>query len=100
MPIWEHMADVLRSWGYSATAVILHSECYGVPQTRKRAFLLARLDGPVRGPEADAPEVPARRGAGRRVWADLFGDGLLPWVSMAEALGWVGGAVGVPAASR
>jgi DNA (cytosine-5)-methyltransferase 1 len=80
MPVWEHMADVLRSWGYSATAVKLLAADYGVPQTRLRAFLLASMDGPVRVPEPTHAERP---GAG------LFGT-RLPWVTMADALDWRG----------
>lgn len=81
LPVWEHMADVLRGWGYDATAVRLLAADYGVPQTRLRAFLLAHRE---------RVNVPAPTHA-RAPSADLFGDQLAPWVSMASALGWVPG---------
>lgn len=79
-PVWEHMTDVLRGWGYDATAVRLLAADYGVPQTRLRAFLLAHRDG-VRVPEPTHAANPE---------PGLFGT-RLPWVTMAEALGWVPG---------
>lgn len=81
LSLWEHAAIVLRRWGYSTWTGVLNSADYGVPQTRERAVLMARLDAPVH------PPVPthARNPGGE----DLFGGELLPWVSMAEALGWV-----------
>lgn len=45
MPIWQATAEVMRSYGYSAWTGFIHAEQYGVPQTRKRAYLIARLDG-------------------------------------------------------
>jgi DNA (cytosine-5)-methyltransferase 1 len=78
--LWQHAADVLRRWGYSTWTGVLNSADYGVPQTRERAVLMARLGKPVHPP---AP-THARHPEG----ADLFGGELLPWVSMAEALGW------------
>jgi DNA (cytosine-5)-methyltransferase 1 len=52
----------------------LNAADYGVPQTRKRAFLIASLEREVRAPKP----THAKGGAG----------GLRPWVTMAEALGW------------
>lgn len=79
LPIWEHMADVLRAWGYDAVAVRLLAADYGVPQTRRRAFLLAHRDG-VKVAEPTHAEHPE---------PGLFGD-RKPWVTMADALGWTG----------
>lgn len=42
LPIWEAYAEALRDWGYSVWTGTLHSEQYGVPQSRKRAILMAR----------------------------------------------------------
>lgn len=80
LPLWRHMADVLRAWGYDATALRLNSADYGVPQTRRRAFLLAHREGVrvARPTHAECPEP------------GLFST-LQPWVSMADALGWVPG---------
>lgn len=58
------------------------------PQTRKRAILVASLDGSVGPP----PPTHQAYVAGRdlQVDDDLFGSPLPPPVSMAEALGWNG----------
>lgn len=45
LPVWEAVAGVLRRWGYSAWVGVLDSADYGVPQSRKRAYLVARTDG-------------------------------------------------------
>jgi DNA (cytosine-5)-methyltransferase 1 len=82
LPVWEACADALRSWGYSVATGNLQAEQYGVPQTRKRAILLARLDGV----EARLP-VPTHSKYYNRDPKRLD-PGVLPWVSMAEALGW------------
>jgi DNA (cytosine-5)-methyltransferase 1 len=67
---------------------VLEAERYGVPQTRERAILIARNDGVVAHPPEPThhrymPNEPRPEAS-----FDLFGGGLLPWVSMAEALGW------------
>lgn len=86
-PLWKHMELMLRELGYKTWSGVLSAEEYGVPQTRKRAVLLARNDGlPVGPPE---PTHQAYR-AGQQVSTqpDLFGDPLPAPVSMADALGW------------
>jgi len=80
LPLWHLYADLLRTQGYSAWAGILNAADYGVPQTRRRAILIAAQGHPVAAPSP----THAQGGA-----ATLFGT-LRPWVSMAEALGWVG----------
>jgi DNA (cytosine-5)-methyltransferase 1 len=85
LPIWQEHAHRYRQLGYSAWTGVLNAADHGVPQTRKRAILIARLDGPALPPEP----THARNPEG----VDLFGTSLLPWVSMAEALGWVPGRV-------
>lgn len=77
--LWQHFADILNGWGYSVWYGILNSADYGVPQTRRRAILMASLDAPVDRPEPSHSQY----GHG-----DLFGAGSAPWVSMADALGW------------
>lgn len=79
LPVWQHVAHVLRGWGYTARAVLLNAADYGVPQTRRRAVLLA-AKGPLRMPRA----LHSENGEG----AGLFSSGLAPWVTMAAALGW------------
>lgn len=80
LPVWEACADVMRSWGYSVVTAVLSSEQYGVPQTRKRAILIGRWDAEAKMPtpthSAYYPRDPKR-----------LDPGVLPWVSMADALG-------------
>lgn len=78
--LWQHAAEVLRRWGYSTWTGVLNAADYGVPQTRERAVLMARLGSPVQPPTPTHAEHPEG--------TDLFGGELLPWVSMADALGW------------
>ena len=78
--VWNAYAEVLRVEGYSVATGVLRTEQFGVPQTRRRAVLVARLDGPVALPE------PSRRPYRRGVAQDA-GDGRLePWLSMGDVL--------------
>lgn len=83
-PVWEAYAEVMRGWGYTVDTAILNAEQYGVPQTRRRSILVARLDGPVSLPKPTHsryyPRDPQR-----------LDEGVQKWVSMAEALGWTAG---------
>ena len=83
LELWSLFAGLLGARGYLTVAGVLSAERYGVPQTRKRAFLIASLDGPVGLPEPTHRSYNPRRA----VVPDDERD-LLPWVSMAEALGW------------
>ena len=85
LPWWQHFARALEAEGYYTWAGILCAADYGVPQERRRAILMAHAERPV------APPVPTHTEDPR---PDLFGGELLPWVSMAEGLGW--GATGGP----
>lgn len=82
LPVWQAMAEELRALGYSVWVGLLHAEQYGVPQTRKRAILMARADGV----EA-APPVPTHSKFYNRE-PNKLDHGVQKWVSMAEALGW------------
>jgi DNA (cytosine-5)-methyltransferase 1 len=82
LPLWECVAEYLEDAGYHTWTGKLYAEEYGVPQTRRRAILLASLDGPV------APPAPTHHRYNPRAPRPEAGDGLKPWVSMAEALGW------------
>lgn len=42
LPVWEQMAEALEEIGYRAIPKVLWTEEYGVPQTRRRAVLIAR----------------------------------------------------------
>lgn len=80
LPVWEACAAVMRSMGYSAWTGYLHAEQYGVPQTRKRAYLIARLDGK----EAQPPTPTHSRYYARS--PEKLDPGVKKWVSMAEGL--------------
>ena len=86
LPIWQYTAELLRKRGYRTWCGVLSAEEYGVPQTRKRAILVASLDGPV-GPPAPTHQAYVA-GRAPEVDDDLFGSPLPPPVSMATALGW------------
>lgn len=91
LPLFECYVELLRGAGWrSAWAGVLSAEQYGVPQTRRRAVLIAHRVEVVQPPDPThqryEPGVAA--GAGEDCEDTLFGPGLLPWVSMAEALGW------------
>lgn len=86
LPLWRHIARILRAIGYSAWAGVLNAADYGVPQTRQRAILIAsrvRTAAPPPPTHAKVAEPDT-----------LFGPGRARWVSMAQALGW--GATGRP----
>lgn len=85
--LWKHMEQMLRELGYKAWSGVLSAEEYGVPQTRKRAVLIARNDGLPVGPPAPTNQA-YRAGQAANLEPDLFGDPLPPPVSMADALGW------------
>ncbi len=87
--LWTLFADLLGGHGYHTAAGVLSAERYGLPQTRRRAFLIASLDGSVALPEATHRTFNSRRPAERR----NDERGMLPWVSMAQALGWFGSSV-------
>lgn len=80
LPIWEAFHTALEKFGYGVAHGIVRTEEYGVPQTRRRAVLIARLNEP--NVSLPAPTHQAYRkgkqpdpSATRR-----------PWVSMADAL--------------
>jgi DNA (cytosine-5)-methyltransferase 1 len=81
LPVWEACAEVLRSKGWHVWTGFLQAEMFGVPQTRKRAFLLASRRQTVTPPPATHsryyPRTPAR-----------IDPGVAKWVSMAEGIGW------------
>lgn len=80
LPMWDEYAAWLRDIGYRAWTGILNAADYGVPQSRKRAFLFATRNGvspsPLPGTHA---KNPSRR-------PNLFGETKKKWVTAAEAL--------------
>ncbi|KUJ65421.1 DNA cytosine methyltransferase, partial [Streptosporangium amethystogenes] len=80
LPIWQAYREALEARGYSAACGVLNAEEYGVPQTRRRAVLVARLDGPAALP------APTHRRFVKGVPQSAGDPSLLPWVSMADTL--------------
>lgn len=79
----DSIVSHLQLEGYEVEWGVLNCANFGVPQTRQRLILIARRDGgPLRWPTPTHARTPG-----------LLGE--LPWVSMAEALGW-SGTVGFP----
>jgi len=78
LPIWEAYEVALQALGYSTWSGVLNAADFGVPQTRKRAFFLASRVADTKCPEPTHSKKPVLTMEGE----------LLPWVTMAEALGW------------
>lgn len=74
LPIWLDYAEQLREWGYEAWAGVLNAADYGVPQTRKRAVLMASRVAPVAPPTPTHSKEPTLT--------------TKAWVTMGQALSW------------
>ncbi|MET9584023.1 DNA cytosine methyltransferase [Streptomyces sp. NPDC006539] len=61
LPVWKHYAELLRQVGYAADAHVLHSEDFGVPQTRRRAVLIAQWDPKNVGRPVEFPRATHQR---------------------------------------
>ncbi|MET3366948.1 UNVERIFIED_CONTAM: DNA (cytosine-5)-methyltransferase 1 [Jeotgalibacillus campisalis] len=81
LPVWEAMATVLDSLGYKTVTGILHAEEYGVPQTRRRAILIANR---YRTPTLPAPTHNSFKRNSAKSPADR--PSLLPCRSIGETL--------------
>lgn len=81
LPVWEACAEELRRLGYSVWTGNLQAEMYGVPQTRKRAFLIASRVKEVAPPEPTHSRYYPRN-------PTKLDEGVKKWISMAEAIGW------------
>jgi len=83
--LWQHFARIFRDMGYSVWTGILCAADYGVPQTRRRAVLMASRVRVVHPPMPTHDEHPGGH--------DLFGGSTHAWVSISEALGWNGSVI-------
>jgi len=84
LPLWEACAEALRADGYSVWTGDVQAEQYGVPQTRKRAVLIASRYRQVGRP------VPTHSRYHSRT-PDKLDPGVQKWVSIADALPYVSG---------
>ncbi|MEU2061719.1 DNA cytosine methyltransferase [Streptomyces sp. NPDC013455] len=80
--VWHQYEKVLKAVGYHAVARVFHTEQYGVPQTRRRAVLVARR---TEIPEHFLPPTHQQYRKGVAPADTLFG-GRESWVSMETAL--------------
>lgn len=80
--VWAKYEEILKPLGYDVKCGVVHAEEYGVPQTRRRAVLLASLGGAVELPSISHQRY--RKGVPRAEGIDE--DGIRPWVTMGDAL--------------
>ncbi|MFI1766069.1 DNA cytosine methyltransferase [Streptomyces sp. NPDC020800] len=80
LPVWRAVGDVLSAEGYSVVSGVLRAEEFGVPQTRRRAVLIARRHGTAAFPKT------THQPYGKSASAIPSGRTLAPCVSMGEAL--------------
>jgi DNA (cytosine-5)-methyltransferase 1 len=90
LPLWEWCATVLRRLGYTVATGIVNAEQHGVPQTRRRAILVARSAHMTQQLGPAALPAPTHSRYHTRTPARLD-PVVLPWVSIAQALGWSAG---------
>ena len=81
LPIWVEFSRVLEDLGYKCAVGVLRAETFGVPQTRRRAILIAR-----HGDTAVQLPSPTHE-AFRKGSSNQGALGLEPCVSMSQALG-------------
>lgn len=79
LPIWEACVVILRQKGYSAWAGMVNAECYGVPQSRKRAVLLASLTHEVEPPPASCSRYHSRT-------PEKLDRDVAPWVAIRDVI--------------
>ncbi len=80
LPVWQAMKEPLEAIGYHVDCGILRTEQYGVPQTRRRAILIAHRSQTVSLPQ------PTHRSYRKSAEAAETDNGLLPWETMGSAL--------------
>jgi DNA (cytosine-5)-methyltransferase 1 len=80
LPVWNAVGEALEGVGYKVSCGILHTEEFGVPQTRRRAILIARRDCEPKLP------APTHRRYRKGVPRSEGDPQLLQWETMGDAL--------------
>ncbi|WP_063771422.1 DNA cytosine methyltransferase [Streptacidiphilus albus] len=89
LPVWKKFANILEATNSYAVAepAVLHTEQFGVPQTRRRAIMIARFTGPdamLHGvPKQPGPTHQSYR---KNVPRHVQGANIPGWVTMADVL--------------
>lgn len=87
LPVWKAFAKILEEEDYLvAPPAVLHAEQYGVPQTRRRAILIARRKDGFWGDEVPELPEPTHRPYHKGVARNAGDAGKLPWVTMGDVL--------------
>lgn len=81
LPVWEAVGEALEGLGYKVDCGVLRTEEFGVPQTRRRAILVANRHHTPNLPR------PTHRGYRKGVERTAGDARLLPWKTMGDALG-------------
>ncbi|MER8031806.1 DNA cytosine methyltransferase [Streptomyces bauhiniae] len=81
LPVWEAYTRALRREGYSVDHGLLLTEAYGVPQTRRRAVLIAR-----RGEHRMELPDPTHRAYRKGIPRDAGDSALEPWRAMGDVI--------------
>ncbi|MBM4481849.1 DNA cytosine methyltransferase [Rhodococcus hoagii] len=80
LPVWEAVGEALEGLGYKVDCGVLRTEEFGVPQTRRRAILVANHH------HAPTLPKPTHRGYRKGIGRGAGDSRLLPWNTMGEAL--------------
>ncbi len=80
LPVWQAYREVLEGLGYKVDCGVLKTEEFGVPQTRRRAILVANRNLQPRLPD------PTHRSYRKGVAREDGNPDLLPWNTMGDAL--------------
>lgn len=79
-PVWDAFAPVLEDHGYQVKVDLVHTERFGVPQTRRRAILIACLNRRAAFPRA------THRAYNKRLSREEGLPELREWATLGEAL--------------